>query len=252
MFLPIRLSADRKHQHTETPSWYVNGPNPPEILHEWLTLRMDRPAMEKYVDESNITRESRVIQAGTFTRDLVEKTVMNCLEGVNNSRKSKFQLRLAGEGDVDTIARLVQGLAVYEKEPEAVNITANHYLRDGSGSEEPLFYCLMLDQAGDNEHIYTCGMALVYFGYTLGEGRFLYLEDLFLEEAYRKQGGGSLAMQTLARLSLALACSQFYWCALDWNTPALNLYNKIGAKVQEGLLTTRYTGEALTSFASDE
>jgi GNAT superfamily N-acetyltransferase len=153
--------------------------------------------------------------------------------------------------DAKNIARLVQGLAIYEKEPDAVNCTLDDYILDGGG-KEPLFYCLLLDyyekdSADASRH--TCGMAFMYFGYVLSQGRFLYLEDLFLEEAYRKQGGGTLILQTLAEIGLHLDCSQFYWTALDWNSPALNLYEKVGAKIQKGLQISRYTGTSLRTFA---
>jgi GNAT superfamily N-acetyltransferase len=203
------------------------------------------------VNYAGVSEGQSNVMEHNFSRTFVEQTVTECLAaGVNESTDTKFRLRLASGDDVNTIVRLVQGLAVYEKEPDAVNLTAEHYLLDG-GSEEPLFYCLMLDYVDGDKPVYTCGMSFLYFGYILGEGRFLYLEDLFLEEAYRKRGGGSLAMKSLARLSTALGCTQFLWVALDWNTPALNLYKKIGAKVQEGVFTTRYGGEALKSFASE-
>jgi hypothetical protein len=188
----------------------VNDPNPPEILHEWLTLRMDRLAMETYASGLEALGRKLKVADGAFNRSLVEAAVRDCLEGVNKSGSSEFQLRLSCAKDVNTIARLVHGLAVYEKEPDAVNVTTVDYLRDGD-SDEPLFYCLLFDHTGDNEQVYTCGMAFIYFGYILGEGRFLYLEDLFLEKAYRKKGGGGLAMQSLARLGLSLQCTQFYW-----------------------------------------
>jgi GNAT superfamily N-acetyltransferase len=158
---------------------------------------------------------------------------------------------MATNEDAETIMRLVQGLAVYENEPDSVHVTTDDYRRDG-GSEEPLFFCVLLE---DNESVkngkpHCCGMVFLYFGYELGKGRFLYLEDLYLEEGYRKLGGGSLAMKTLAKMSLGLGCQNFYWMALDWNTPALNLYEKIGGKVQKGVLVARYTNETLREFAA--
>jgi RimJ/RimL family protein N-acetyltransferase len=62
-----------------------------------------------------------------------------------------------------------------------------------------------------------------------------------VEEAYRKQGVGSFALQSLTEIGLRLQCHSFCWLALEWNQPALDLYNKIGAEVEPGLLTHRYT-----------
>ena len=83
-----------------------------------------------------------------------------------------------------------------------------------------------------------------------GGGRFLYLEDLFLEVDYRQNGGGNLLMKTLARISLALGCNRLVWQALDWNTAGLKFYAKIGAKTLEGEKTSRFCGEEMRSFAA--
>ena len=206
---------------------------------------MDRNAMIQYTGLSGD-------DAGTnelLTRQVVETSVRDCLAVVNLT-SPYFRLRLAAKDDTETIMRLVQGLAVYENELENVHVTTDDYRRDG-GSDEPLFFCVLLEDAEHEKNAkpYCCGMFVLYFGYELGKGRFLYLEDLFLEEAYRKLGGGSLAMKTLAKMSLCLGCQNFYWVALDWNTPALNLYEKIGAKVQESVVIARYTNEVLREFA---
>jgi GNAT superfamily N-acetyltransferase len=86
----------------------------------------------------------------------------------------------------------------------------------------------------------------------LGEGRFLYLEDLFLEVEYRQRGGGNLVMQTLAQICQSLQCTHLYWQALDWNTSGLQFYDKIGAEILEGVMTSRYCGDAMKAFAEKE
>lgn len=212
---------------------------------------MEQSAMIKYTGTSE-DDAIKPVECKMLSRPIVHDSVKECLAVVNAaSSNNHFRFRLSTGDDVDTIARLVQGLAVYEKEPDAVNVTPENYRCDG-GSNEPLFYCLLLEDADvpEGTEPYSCGMAFIYFGYELGKGRFLYLEDLYLEDAYRKRGGGSLAMKSLARICLALGCQNFYWVALDWNTPALNLYEKIGAKVQKSVSTVRFTDETLRSFAN--
>jgi GNAT superfamily N-acetyltransferase len=241
-------------QHKKTPSWYSQHSNPPETQHGWLTLSMDRQAMDKYVSESAAAAPGEQVKVfdGALNRSLVQAATNDCLASMNQSKNYQFQLRLAAtKTDAGTILGLVHGLAVFEKEPDAVNMTVDDYIRDGFDSDQPLFYCLLLDHTDEQGKVHTAGMALVYFGYTLGEGRFLYLEDLFLEEAYRKMSGGSMAMQALARIGQACKCQRLYWQALDWNTPALSFYGKIGAKVREGELTSRYDGDSLKKFAQE-
>ena len=205
--------------------------------------------MLKYVEleEEDLATES--LKNGLLSRSMVHSSFEHCLAHANESSES-FRLRLSTSEDVETIVRLVHGLAIYEKEPDAVNCTSENYRCDGHSSE-PLYYCLLLDDTTDCETAkpHSCGMAFIYFGYEMGRGRFLYLEDLYLEEAYRKRGAGSLVMKFLARMALDMCCKNFYWVALDWNTPALNLYEKIGAKIQKGVLTIRYTQNKLKAFA---
>jgi GNAT superfamily N-acetyltransferase len=208
---------------------------------------MEQLAMIKYTGATE--EDIKPVDSKMLSRPVVHDSVRECLAAVNGATSNNnFRFRLSTGEDVDTIARLVQGLAIYEKEPDAVNVTTENYRCDG-GSNEPLFYCLLLEDV-EGTKPYCCGMAFIFFGYELGRGRFLYLEDLYLEEAYRKRGGGSLAMKSLATISLALECQNFYWVALDWNAPALNLYEKIGAKVQKGVLIARFTDQTLKSFAN--
>ena len=189
---------------------------------------------------------------------------------------TSFRLRLATADDLEAMGRLVQGLADFEKEPDAVHVTLDHYRVDGfhdtistenddddndDGDDDarttanPLFYCLLLDTTLDDDDDgdtsdYTCGMAFCYLGCTLKAGRFWYLEDLFIEESYRGKGAGTFIMQTLASIGLSLDCARLVWQALDWNTPALTFYSKLGAQVVDGLLTTRFMGEDLKRLAA--
>jgi hypothetical protein len=59
-------------------------------------------------------------------------------------------------------------------------------------------------------------------------------------------------MKHLARLAINKQCGQFEWSVLDWNQPAIDFYNSIGAQPQNEWLLYRLTGEALQSFAEQE
>jgi hypothetical protein len=121
---------------------------------------MDTPAMETYAasfsDCGNmVTKEQRA----SSNQALVEvQAIEECLGSINQISGRSFQLRLAGRDDLETIVRLVHGLAVYEKEPDAVNLTSEDYLRDGF-SDEPLFRCMMIDHRDDGNQECTCGIA---------------------------------------------------------------------------------------------
>jgi len=235
-------------------------------LEDWVFLSLDRLAMANFVGSAStsslVTADPNGGKSQTtkpLDRIFVEGVIRDNLNQQTTSVNVK--LRLAGPKDTETIARLVQLLAVYEKEPDAVNMGAKDYLVDGYSSlAEPLFYCILADVTSPDEANNTDGkltpsttisaaMGLFYFGHSMADGRFLYLEDLFCDETFRGQGLGTAIMKELARISLALDCCQFIWTALDWNTPALSFYNKIGATLKDDVKITRYCGNELQTFA---
>jgi GNAT superfamily N-acetyltransferase len=259
------------------PKW--NPHMPPEFLDNWVFLTMDRTAMRSFLKggppeaDSGGGSTAEMMSGGdgmgpSLRRSVVERAIHRSLTSVPSHGGDQIRLRLAGPDDVDDIARLVMQLAVYEKEPDAVHVTARDYLLDGS-SDEPLFFCLLADAIhADDDHgdgvgrdgsttgtkaAATCGMGLFFLGYILEEGRpYLYLEDLFFEQERRGLGGGKKMMQQIARIALDLGCCRFIWTALDWNTPALNFYSRIGAKLHDDVKITRYCGrETLLAFANE-
>ena len=176
----------------------------------------------------------------------VDSAIAKAIEANNKSlERSDLRLHLATAEDVETIEKLVMGLATYEKEPESVHLNKNHYTADGFGNDHSWFKCLLLE---DTRTCQMCGIAVFYFGYNVERGSFLYLEDLYIEKSCRGRSGGKVIMSTLATVATLLDCSGFVWQALDWNTPALNFYAKLGAKIQDGLLTSRFVGEQLVAF----
>lgn len=177
----------------------------PETLHGWLTLHWQADSIRSFLSKHgtpNLSRDSRNAS--------VEEIISNVLDDHN---QESFQLRLATEDDLPHICRLVQGLADFEKEYDAVHVTAEHYRADGFHSER-LFRCLLLSHVSGNEDAYTCGMAFHYLGATAKDGLFLYLEDLFIEEEYRKNGAGTFVMKALALIGSSLGCSRLVWQAL--------------------------------------
>jgi GNAT superfamily N-acetyltransferase len=145
------------------------------------------------------------------------------------------------------VERLVHALAVYEKEEDAVHIKKEHYFVDGGfvDSNQPLYKCLLLRGKSKDEYF---GLALFYFGFDVERGPYLYLEDLYIDEAFRGRGSGTLIMTTLALIARKTLCTGFVWQALDWNTLALTFYDNLGATVIDNLLTSRLCGEQIKEF----
>ena len=187
----------------------------PTTLDGWLTLHWQADSIRHYLARQpgttkKLEQRHRPIKDVTKVKDVINE----CL---NVHSHDKFNLRLATAQDVNTIGRLVQGLADFENEPDAVHVTVDHYRQDGFKGQ-PLFYCLLLDHVNEDKSTYTCGMALCYIGYRLADGIFLYLEDLFIEKEYRGKGAGTFIMSTLAYVGYSLDCSRLVWQALvsEW------------------------------------
>lgn len=207
-------------------------------LDDILTLIMDQESIAAFVSA----------QATSNSSMHVNDAIDDCIECINRSlRESKIQLKRATVDDIDDMRNQVQGLATYVQEPDAVKTTLEELRLDGFETPSPMFYCLLLY---DMETSKACGVATIFFGYDIDSGRFLYLEDLFVEEQYRKRRAGKSTMLALASIAQTLGCGSFVWQALEWNKPSLEFYERIGARVQENILTSRFAGKDLARFAA--
>lgn len=167
-----------------------------------------------------------------------------------NDKKQTIKLRLAQRQDAASIFKLVNGLAVYEKAAHEVTITSEIYQRDGCGIDHPIFHCILVELQDTNcDQSHVIGMGFFYLGYSASNGgKYLYLEDLFVDEEYRGRGCGKSIMLSLADIASKSGCSRFVWQALDWNTPALNFYKGIGANICDGLVTLRLNEDQINGW----
>ena len=134
-------------------------------------------------------------------------------------------IRKATKNDMPSVLELIQELATFEKEPDAVVITVDDLVRDGF-SENPLFQCFVAEV--DNEII---GMALYYYRYSTWKGKTIHLEDLIVKENKRGTGAGFALYKEIIKQGKAENVRRIEWNVLDWNTPAIDFYEKSGAKV---------------------
>jgi len=156
-------------------------------------------------------------------------------------------IRKATVADAPQILALIKGLADYERAPDQVKTTVEDLIRDGFG-ERPFFDCLLAIEDGR-----PVAMALYFFNWSTWTGRpGLYLEDLFVEPAWRGRKIGLRLLQRLAAIAVENHCERFEWVVLDWNQPAIDFYHRIGARHKEGWLPYRLDGEALRQFAAQD
>jgi GNAT superfamily N-acetyltransferase len=127
--------------------------------------------------------------------------------------------------DMPEVLALITELAIFEKEPTAVVVTVEDLIRDGF-SENPLFYTFVAEV--QNEII---GVALYYYRFSTWKGKTIHLEDLILNEQYRKQGIGFALYQHIIEAGHREGVRRIEWNVLDWNTPAIDFYAKTGAKI---------------------
>jgi GNAT superfamily N-acetyltransferase len=134
-------------------------------------------------------------------------------------------IRKATPNDMASVLGLIQELAVFEKEPEAVVITVDDLIRDGF-SKNPLFHCFVAEL--DNEII---GIALYYYRYSTWKGKTIHLEDLIVKESKRGTGAGFALYSEIILQGKRDNVRRIEWAVLDWNTPAIEFYQKTGAKM---------------------
>ena len=131
-----------------------------------------------------------------------------------------IKIRPAAKEDCTRMMELIHELAVYEKAPEQVVVSFEHFVSSGFG-ENPVWWALVAEVNGNVE-----GMALYYIRYSTWKGQRMYLEDLVVAENMRGHKIGSLLFDALIIEAKAKKFKGMNWQALDWNEPALNFYRK--------------------------
>lgn len=136
-----------------------------------------------------------------------------------------YIIREATKQDAKQILDLIVELAVFEKEPNAVEVTINDLEQDGFGNN-PVFKCFVADYNSE-----IAGIALVYNRYSTWKGRILHLEDLIVSKKYRGKGLGTLLLDQVVVYGNELGVKRINWEVIDWNEAAISFYEKKGAKV---------------------
>lgn len=134
-------------------------------------------------------------------------------------------IRKGTKEDMPAVLELIRELAVFEREPEAVVISAADLERDGF-SETPLFHTFVGEIRGR-----IVGMALYYYRYSTWKGKTIHLEDLVVSEQMRGTGLGFSLYSEIIREGKRQNVRRIEWNVLDWNIPAIRFYEKSGANV---------------------
>ena len=161
-------------------------------------------------------------------------------------------IRPATPADVPTILRFIHELALYEREPDAVLATEADLLRDGFGPT-PRFWALIAEHsAAANEPAAPAGFALYFTSYSTWRGHHgIRLEDLYVTPALRGQGIGKALLGRLAQIAIEQSCPRLEWDVLEWNAPAIAVYERLGARILTEWRIMRIDGSALEALAGN-
>ncbi|MDW5290845.1 GNAT family N-acetyltransferase [Formosa sp. PL04] len=136
-----------------------------------------------------------------------------------------FKIRAAKIEDMSGVLQLIYELAIFEKEPDAVEVTQSDLERDGFG-ESPLFKCFVAEVENQIK-----GIALVYNRYSTWKGPIIHLEDLIVNKDYRGTGIGTALLDEVIKYGYQKDVKRINWEVIDWNEPAIAFYESKGATV---------------------
>lgn len=144
--------------------------------------------------------------------------------------------------DVPSILSLIKELAVFEKEPNAVVITEEDLIKDGF-SGNALFQTFLAEVEEE-----VIGIALYYYRYSTWKGKTIHLEDLIVRENKRGTGAGSALYKKIIEQGKKEGVRRIEWNVLDWNTPAIEFYEKSGAKILDEWRVVHMDENGIDSF----
>lgn len=136
-----------------------------------------------------------------------------------------FTIRNATKDDMSAVLELIVELAVFEEEPDAVEVTIESLIADGFGTH-PAFKCFVAEVEGK-----VVGAAVVYNRFSTWKGKILHLEDLIVNQKMRGHGIGSALLDEVVKHGYSLGAKRINWEVISWNEGAIKLYERKGAKV---------------------
>ncbi|MEM6800712.1 MAG: GNAT family N-acetyltransferase [Bacteroidota bacterium] len=155
-----------------------------------------------------------------------------------------IHIRKGSAADIPAAFALVKELAIFEKAPEQVITSEKIYSEDAFGGARPWFEFFV----AEDFEFGVVGVAIFYFGYSTWKGRMLYLDDLVIKEDHRRKGIGKMLLDKLVAYGKEKGVNQMRWQVLDWNEPAIKLYKKVGASIEDEWLDCKLSKEQIESW----
>ncbi len=155
-----------------------------------------------------------------------------------------FIIRHGDEKDIHGMFKLVKELAEFERAPEAVVNTEKMLREDGFGKHS-IYNVFIAEEVATGDVI---GMGLYYTAYSTWKGKIVYLDDLIVTERFRKYGIGQKLLDEVLKAAHEKGVNQIRWQVLDWNTPAINFYQKLGADLDATWIDCKMSKEQIENY----
>lgn len=156
-----------------------------------------------------------------------------------------YHIRKAVPNDMQQVLDLITELAIFEKEPNAVEVTEAVLKEKGFG-DTPEFDCFVAES--DQKVI---GIALVYTRFSTWKGTVLHLEDLIVSESVRGHGVGSALLDQVIIYGDKKGVKRVCWEVINWNTPAIDFYERKGARVMRDWNIVQLDEQGIQNYISN-
>lgn len=161
--------------------------------------------------------------------------------------EQSVNVRRVGEDDLSDVVAMVRGLAEYEHALEECELTVDALRTSLFGPAPVVFgHVATLDDGR------VVGIALWFLNYSTWTGvPGIYLEDLYVRPEHRGAGAGRALLAELAAECVRNGYRRLQWAVLDWNTPSIDFYRRLGAELTPEWIGCRMTGDALVALAHE-
>jgi len=157
-----------------------------------------------------------------------------------------FKIRNGKPEDMQAVLNLITELAVFEKEPNAVDVTVED-LRKYGFSDNPKFKTFIAEEPNGD----IIGMALFYERFSTWKGKSIHLEDLMITQSKRGIGAGKALYDSVLKYAHNNNYKRVEWVVLDWNTNAIEFYKKSGATILKNWYVAQMSKENLEKYVNE-
>jgi GNAT superfamily N-acetyltransferase len=161
---------------------------------------------------------------------------------LNNFTAMNISIRKGLKNDLPQVLNLVKELAIYEKAPLEVTVTIEDMERDGFG-DNPIFKFFVAEADGK-----IVGISLYYIKYSTWKGKCVFLEDIIVNEPFRKFGIGKKLFDEVVKVAKEMKVERLEWQVLEWNEPAIKFYEKLNSNFDSEWVNCKLSGKQIQEY----